>query len=492
MFQQQPIYIRKRKDSESIIEYELFFKDLIDYLETIRRFIPKDVNEINLVCKRLYTDYTKPFYSKWANLNLITWNSEYEQNYHSFLLEYLSTKILLPHRFLIYLNLQPETGIIDELKKAKSPNSFFFILNKIQRVLNLPLLRNDVRIIETLTNQLIKDKIPVFPSNRQLARLIRCSENTISRRINFLTNRAMFTQKYRVDLAKLGYNSFAIIHKEQFENLPPSIEPFCLADIPIDWGERVAKIKIFQIPYTKKILLSGIREFYRPVYEITLTKSYLGWNLSGLKPVIADRWKIYPPIFNGEQWSDIVLSQYNGIEQNLFNDLTAIRISKVQAKMLDLLQIEALTNKHISKTLGLTPKYVQEYFELFIEKELISRFLQIGHMGLDSKVWITLIGSEGNNDYNLLTNIVEHLKFFPFSWLFYNENKMDAGTRPLLAGLLWFPSSWFVDFYGIWIQLINHGFIPKVNMRQGVIKWNIEIGKTYDFANTNHWLVTNR
>ncbi|MFW9854733.1 MAG: hypothetical protein ACFFFG_06715 [Candidatus Thorarchaeota archaeon] len=487
MFQQQPFYIQSREDLSSEIEYDLFFKDLVDYLEIIKRFIPKDANEINKICEKLYKDYTKPFYGKWADLNLISWNSEYNQNYRSFMLEYLSTKILLPHRFLIYLNLQPETDIIDQLKKARSPNSFFFTLNKIQRVLNLPLLRNDVRIITTLTNQLIKDKIPVFPSNRQLARLIRCSENTISRRINYLANRAMFTQKYRVDLAKLGYNSFAIIHKDKFENLPPSFKPFCLADIPIDWGKKVAKIKIFQIPFTNKILLSSIREFYRPVYEIALTKSFLGWNLSGLKPSTADRWKIYPPIFIGEQWSDIVLSEDSGIEQNLFNDLTALKISKVQAKMLDLLQVEAIANKHISKTLGITPKYVQEYFELFMETELITRFLQIGHMGLDSKVWITLIGSEGNNDYNLLNNIVEHLKFFPFSWLFYNESKMDTDTRPLLAGLLWFPSSWFVDFYGVWIQLIDHGYIPKVNMRQGVIKWNIEISKTYDFSNSKPW-----
>ena len=84
------------------------------------------------------------------------------------------------------------------------------------------------------------------------------------------------------------------------------------------------------------------------------------------------------------------------------------------------------------------------------------------------------------DDFTIIPKIVEHLKFFPFCYLFYNENILESLGRSLLTGLIWIPPTWFVDFYATWILLADHGFVPKINMSQGVIKWGVDIAKTYD------------
>lgn len=468
---------------ESIIESveEDFKTDLINYLTIIKQSSTDDIKEVINKCQELYEPFTKPFFQKWSQSNLLKWHSDYENNYYSFVFTYLDTKIILPHRMLIFEALQPKNTLLEQLNKAKGTKYFFFILNKIQRVLNLPLLTNDIRIIETLINPFLRHRIVAVPTNRQIATLLGCSENTISRRLDQLLNKYIVTTKYRVDLAKLGYQTYAIVHLDNIDQAPLDLEPFCLVDVPIDWGEEIAKLKIFQVPYSRTNILRKIKDYFDSKYEVTLTKSYLGWNLSGLTPSVAKRWKVLPPIFLGESWDDFLLSEGTGIEYNLFNDMTTLRISKNQAKMLDLLQIEAVSKAHLSQTLGLTPKYIQQFYDYFIGHDLISRFSQIGHVGLDNKIWITLIGSPSKSNFSLLSNIVEHLKFFPFSWLFYNEKNFDLNSRPLLAGILWLPSSWFVDFYAVWVHLIDLGFVPKININQGVVKWSIEINNTYNF-----------
>ena len=484
VFQKQHFNMEEKELLSGEVEHD-FINDLIEYFTIIKQHVPDDVNEIIKVCKELYELYTKPFYEKWSSVNLVEWNSEYQKNYYSFILVYIDVKILLPHRLLIFETLQPENNIIEQLKKAQGTNYFFFTLNKIQRGLNLTLLPNDIKIIDVLMNPLIRNRITTLPTNRQIATLTQCSENTISRRLEHLINRAMFTNKYRIDMALLGYYTSAIIHLEHFDDIPPTMEPYCLVDVPIDWGEKVGKIKIFQVPYSRKNLMGEIKDYFNSLYEMTLTKSYIGWNLSGLTTDIDNRWRVLPPIFLGDRWSDTLIAEGVGIEHNLFNDMTVVKISETQAKMLDLLQVEATSNVHLSQTLGVTPKYIQQFYEYFFEQRLIDRFLQIGHVGLDSKVWITLLGSKSDSNFSLLNNIVEHLKFFPFSWIFYNEKNLDLDGKPLLAGVLWIPSSWFVDFYGVWIHLIDLGFVPKINISQGVIKWGSDIQKTYDFDARN-------
>lgn len=484
MFQNQNILLEENDLTEETIEHD-FMKDLINYISIVERTLPTNTKEIVSICKRLYKRYTQPFYEKWSCLNLVEWHSEYEKKFYSFILNYCGTKMLFPHRMIVFKALQPKNTIFNELKKCMDLKSFFFTLNKVVRELNLPLLSNDLKIIETYLNPLIRYKIATIPTNRQMASLIHCSENTVSRRMERLSNKGIITHKYRIDMAQLGYHTSAIIHLDHFDDILPSVEPYCLADVPIDWGKKIGKIKILQVPYSRKRLLRKIKNYFDPLFEVTLTKSYIGWNLSSLTPEVKQRWQILPPIFLGDKWTDSFLTEGPGVEYNMFNDMTTLKISETQAKMLDLLQTEASPKRHLSQTLGVTQKYIQQYYEEFLTRRLIIRFTHIGNVGLRSKVWITILGSRINSGFDLLTNIVEHLKFFPFSYLFYNDNDLDKNGKTLLAGIVWIPPSWFSDFNGAWIRLVDLGFVPKININLGVIKWGINIHNTYDFESRN-------
>ncbi|MHA2226254.1 MAG: hypothetical protein ACXAC8_13680 [Candidatus Hodarchaeales archaeon] len=478
MFQKQRLFVSGEELTEEG-RIQDFIVDFMNYYGIIKQYVPNDVKQVIEICKELYELYTKPFFEKWSDLNLLEWHSDYEKNYYSFLFVSLNSKMILPHRILIYETLSPQTDLLDQLKKAKDPKIFFWRLNKICRGLNLPLLWNDIKIIYTFLDPVIRNKIVSIPTNRQIAEILGCSENTISRRLDLITNKMILSQVYKIDMARIGYQSSAIIHFDNFNDCPPKMGHYCLSDVPIDWGEEIAKIKIFQVPYDRKDIMGEIKDHFNSLYDITLTRSYMGWNLSGLTPEIDNRWKIFPPIFLGESWTDPIISEGAGIEKNLFNDMTEVKLSQTQVKMLDLLQIEAKASVHLAQTLNVTPKYIKQYYDYFHSQNIISRFSILGHLGLDSKVWITLLGTK-SDDFKKLSSIVEHLKCFPFSYLFYNEKNLDNKGRPLLAGLIWIPSSWFIDFYGAWIHLIEDGFVPKINICQGVIKWGIDIYKTYN------------
>lgn len=480
-FQKQKIYAGEEEIIEEGKIYD-FIKDFINYYTIIKEYATDDTKRIVPICKELCEPYTKPFFEKWSDLNLLEWHSEYEIHYYSFLFRFLNNKMLIPHRILIYEALSPRTDLLDQLKKVEDPKIFFWRLNKIRRELNLPLLRNDIEIIKTFLDPFLRDKINSFPTNRQIAEILGCSENTISRRNDQITHKMILSQVYRLNMAQMGYHTSAIIHFDHFDDFPSKMELYCLADVPIDWGEDIAKIKILQIPYSRKDLLGEIKEYFNALYDITLTKSYIGWNLSGLTPEVDKRWTVLPPVFLGDNWIDNIVSEGSGIEYDLFNDMTAVKLTQTQAKMLDLLQTEAIPSVHLAQTLNVTPKYIKQYYEYFFANKLVSRFSILGQIGLNSKVWITLLGTQSTS-CDALTDIVEHLKLFPFSYLFYNEKKLDYEGRALLAGLIWIPSSWFIDFYGAWIHLIENGFIPKVNLCQGVIKWGVDVSKTYDFSN---------
>ena len=119
VFQKQPFHLEETELLLSEVEHD-FINDLIGYFTIIEQHAPDDVNKILEVCKELYERHTKPFFDKWSFLNLVEWNSEYEKVYYSFILAYIGHKILLPHRLLIFVTLQPKNNIIEQLIKAQT------------------------------------------------------------------------------------------------------------------------------------------------------------------------------------------------------------------------------------------------------------------------------------------------------------------------------------------------------------------------------------
>ena len=283
-------------------------------------------------------------------------------------------------------------------------------------------------------------------------------------------------------MAKLGYYTSAIIHFNNLDTLPLPFEPYCLADALLDWGELMAKIKIFQIPSTQKNIFCRIKEYYDPLYEVTLTKNYIGWNLSGLTSKTEERWQKLPPIFLSDKWTDYQFSGKLGIEQNLISNEDACKITTTQAKMLNLIQNGGILSKScLSKKLNVGQKYIKQFYDEFFSKNLIKRFSILSNAGLLSKVWITFLGPRLNSDLVLFNNVIQHMKFFPFSYLFFNDNNLDSGVRIILSGLLWMPSFWYDDLYKVWFDLMKEGFVPKISISQDKVKWGIDLVQTYDF-----------
>ena len=481
-FSKQSLYLETVGTISEEISHE-FIAELLDYLYIIKIHATAKVKEIPYICKKLFKDYTKPFCDKYSFLtNIQMYPRDTRRNY-SFVLTYSGTKIILPYNMLAFEALNPKNTILDQLKCSNNVESFFFTLSKFFHDLNLPLVKNDIKIIKFLMDPIIRNEIPSIPTNRQIATSLDVSENTISRRLNQLYCNSILCHTYRVDIAKLGYYTSTIIHIDNLDILPPIFKPYCLVDVLLDWGEFMAKMKILQIPSTQKSVFCEIKDYFEPLYEVTLTKNYIGWNLNSLTSKTEERWQNLPPIFLCDKWTDHQFSGKLGVEQNLISNKNTFKITTTQARMLDLIQNGTIMSKrYLSKKLNIGQKYIKQFFDEFFLKRLIKRFSILSNIGLGSKVWITLLGPRSNSGIDLLNNIIKHLKFFPFTYLFYNDNNLDSRGRIILTGLLCMPSSWYDDLYNVWFDLLEEGFVPKININQGNVKWGIDLEQTYDFS----------
>ncbi|MFX0125773.1 MAG: hypothetical protein ACFFAE_19280 [Candidatus Hodarchaeota archaeon] len=459
-----------------------FITELLDYLCMVKIHATAKIKEIHHTCKKLFKDYTKPFFDKWSFLKNLQMSRETARNY-SFIITYSGIKNILPYDLIAFEALNPKNTILNQLQYSNNIKSFFFTLTKFVNTLNFPLIKNDLKIIKYFMNPTARNKILSIPTNRQIAKSLQLSENTVSRRINYLYCNSILYHIYRINMAKLGYYSSAIIHLKNLDVSPLPFEPYCLVDTLLDWGELMAKIKIFQIPSTQKNIFCEIKDYFEPLYEITLTKNYIGWNLSGLTSKTEVRWQELPPIFLSDEWIDHQFSGELGIEQNLISNEDACKITTTQAKMLDLIQNGMILSKNcLSNKLNVGQKYIKQFYNEFFSKNLITRFSILSNVGLLSKVWITLLGPRLNSDLVLFNNVIQHLKFFPFSYLFYNDNNLDSKGRIILSGLLWMPSSWYDDLYKVWFDLMKEGFMPKISICQGEVKWGIDLVQTYNFS----------
>ena len=456
-----------------------FLNDLIDYLILVKSYGCTSINDVTSTCEQLFKQYTKPFYEKWSFLLNLSWHPGYAKLYSSFVLSYSEGNVLLPYKFLTYEALNPGNTIVDQLQCSKNIDLFFFNLNKLFHDSNLQLNENDLKIIKFFLNPFLQDKISSIPTNRQIAQSTGCSENTISRRISQLYKKSILSHFYIVNMAKMGFYTSIIIHTDRNKETPFTFERYCLADIPIDWGESLAKLKIFVIHSTNKKICKEIKTFFDPLYEVTLTKSSIGWNLNSLTPKTEDRWKLLPSVFQGGRWENHHISGQFSLEHNLLPTGDGLKLNETRLKMLDIIQKGSLSNYHLSKMLKVGQKYIKHFYEDFFANQLVQRFTMLMNIGLSSKVCIILLGPKSNRKISLLENIVEHLKSFPFSYIFYNNRNLDSNGRLILAGSISMPSSWLADFHSVWMRLIDHGFFPKLNISQGIIKRGINLSNTY-------------
>jgi hypothetical protein len=250
-------------------------------------------------------------------------------------------------------------------------------------------------------------------------------------------------------------------------------------DMPIDLGSKLGRIKVFQIPHSQNCDWKTLTDNLQLLNSNILTRSYIGYDLTGLTCNPEQRWEILPPIMRGSSWDEIFISEATGVEFGLFKNETKLKISATELKMLNLIQNGTMTNVHLSETLGVTPKYIKQFFDHFFTEKLIHRFSPLSHLGLDLKIGVTLLAPFSSDKLPILERIVNHLKFFPFCFLLYNEIDLDVDGKMLLIGLIRTPSRWIAQFYKQWMQLSKYGFVPKIVIDQTDVKWGIDLVNTY-------------
>ncbi len=455
-----------------------FINDFIEYYSYLKQIKIQKTCEIIQVCDEVFEDHTKPFYDKYSKLEFMRWNEGYIQHFSSFVLICKGIKILIPHRLISFELINPLNNLLDQFRKIKTINEFLEIISTIFLNLNLPLLKNDITIIKAFHNPILRKKIASVPTNRELGNILQISENTVSRRLDYLYQTTVLSHIYRIDMAKLGYHSISVVHLND-SPVPSEIDNYCLMDIPIDLGSKLGRIKVLQLPVSQIAYWNIVTEYLHPLNFITLTRSYIGYNLTGLTCNPEHRWKILPPILKGSSWDDMYVSENTGVSFNLFKNNSKLKVSVTELKMLNLIQNGTMTNVHLSETLGVTSKYIKQFFDHFFAEKLIYRFSPLSHIGIDLKIGVTILAPFMESKLPILQRIVNHLKFFPFSFLMYNEFDLDLCGKMFLIGLIRIPSHWITLFFNQWMKLSKYGFIPKLVVEHTNAKWGIDLEKTY-------------
>ncbi|MHA2227000.1 MAG: hypothetical protein ACXAC8_17425 [Candidatus Hodarchaeales archaeon] len=467
-----------------------FLKDFIDYWKVIRDHRTKKIDEIIQICKILFDDYTKPFIEKWGNqIEAINADTHYLEDYYSFEFTFFNRSIMLiPHKILVFESLKPKEKVYHHLSKIKVFKEFLFYFGRTVGDLNLPLNKNDIQILRKSSSNRFTCVSEKIPSNEEMAMVCNCDPQTYRRRVKRLKDTYILNHCYLIDLAKIGYETYFSI----CENIEFPFNDFCRANIPFNVSFRENKslinnkyrLVIFQIPFNKTEVYDSIKNLTNTIYWRKLSFSYIGNNLSSLTPSVESRWKIMPPILSIMDWNDeiVIANSDNGITYDLSPNSNPSTLSSSDVKVLSLFEnYGKLKNVDIAKKTGLTEKYIREVWTRISDFDLVRRLPILTNIGLDVKLWISIFGNETKTQNVAIERVIEHLKCFPFTWLFYDHQDLNKRRNSLITGLIYIPSSWVNPFFVKFSKLSDYGFTTQLDMsyHNRDLKWNINLLKTY-------------
>jgi DNA-binding Lrp family transcriptional regulator len=348
--------------------------------------------------------------------------------------------------------------------------------------MNLSLNSNDLKIISLFASKDFISQFSCFPPQNETAEKLNCSYSTYWRREEKLVNSYVLNCSYRFNPSKLGYETHLLISKGES---PLESNSYCLADVPFDYGHKMGRLQILQIPIWKQEIYMKFYNSPKKNRLKTLTDAFIGWNLNALTAKPEKRWCQEPPILTHHNWDSSLIGESKGITYDLTPTFNTPQLNKLEVKVLNTFgKYGARYETVISSQLNVTEKYITEVWKKIFDSKLLHRFAVFSNIGLKVKPWITLQGKlgESNENSRMLKNIIEHLKLFPFSYLYYklhdDEDKSNGG--PFLTGLIYLPPHWVTDFSSKWLELSKYGFHPKIDFsRDRVIKWNIDLANTY-------------
>ncbi|MFW9854904.1 MAG: hypothetical protein ACFFFG_07570 [Candidatus Thorarchaeota archaeon] len=457
------------QQSPAVQQVELsFISDFTKYWDKIRDFCSVERSTVRSVCAKLFEDWTKPFFERWSTTELIkpylVWRSNYASRFSSFGLLYNGKMLLIPHKLVSNI-LDSQVREHVYFREFTDIKTFFYYLWQVTQVQqNFPLNASDLKLISFYTSSGFMRTSARFPSQELLADVLSCNPRTISTRSTRLYNHYILTHTYLIDVAKLGYQTMAFLSQDP-SDIHGSLTKYCLGTLPIDLGLTRGNLKIFQIPYWKHDVFNAVTDSLGPVAGYNLTQLSISWNLSQLSTNPDSRWLNEPPVLVGIAWddTDIILEDI-GVDLNLVPDIQqSPGISKSQAKLLSFYYSHGtVQDKQLSEFLELDPHSVFRLWQDILDRNVAYPYTHVSNIGLDLSLWVMLLGKTKQDNSDLVSKVVAHLRYFPYARTFYSSGNSNEGT--FLVAEIRIPSLWYKDFATHWDNLTNYELIPKVGV----------------------------
>ncbi|MFX0123896.1 MAG: hypothetical protein ACFFAE_09680 [Candidatus Hodarchaeota archaeon] len=417
-----------------------FITDFNEYWESVKRIIrPGGKSSISwkkwkIISQDMLETLTLPFYDKWKHLERIKWIKAYIKSFSSITLQFKGASILLPKQLILYEAKRPNNLLLSNLKENPTNENLERVLLHLFEDLNIRLLKSDLQILQKLAQPGFSKSLDRYPKLKELAYGIRRDARTVSSRLDFLFQHQILSLIYLVDMARIGYQTILLFHKKERSDILNYIEPYIVMFFPLSPHDSFATI--FQYPFNDIKSYKQIVEFFDKRVEVTMKGQYHGWNFSGLTKNPKDRWRLFPPILqDGGNWSKQLIIGDVGFEFNLDPCYDPYPLTYRQGQLLGIIhKMSTMEEDFLAKQLNIGRAYITADVKELLRNHLISRFPIFSNLGLGSCIHFCVRGLPIESGG--LMNFLEHLKFFPYVNVFFDQN---TGT---LIGLVNIPQSW--------------------------------------------------
>jgi hypothetical protein len=407
-----------------------FINDFIEYWEKLTEIVrPKGKSPLiwkkwTQIAQNILKNATLPFYDKWKHLDSLLWIEAYIKAFSSITLHFKGGYILLPRKIIHYESVKPQNTLLSSLREDPSDKGLERILISLCGDLDIRLMKTDLQILQKLGQPRFSKSLDRYPKLKELAYGIRRDVRTVSNRMEYLRQQDILSLIYLVDMARVGYQTLLVFHDKNRSILPKRIQSFIVMFSPITGTDSFSTI--LQYPFRDTNIYEELIGFFNSENKVILKDQYHGWNFSGLVQNPKERWKLLPPILqDGGNWSKRLIIGETGVEFNLDPYYDPFPLTYRQGQLLAIIHKRAtMEEEYLAKELGVGRAYVSADAKELLRNHIIFRFPIFFNLGFGTWIYFCIRGLNSNHSGGL-TNILEHLKFFPYVNVFYN---IDVGT----------------------------------------------------------------
>ncbi len=459
-----------------------FIKDFLIYWKKIKDLMSSGEAKFDLWHKwseleeKIFPTATLPFFQKWHELEFVHHIESYVKNFHSFLISIEGINVLIPKKLVLYESMKSSDQLYRRLLANSTFEEFRRTLLTISQDLNIRIRKTDYKIIQRLANPNFSKSLDRFPKMKELAYGTRQDVRTVTSRLQYLIKCDILSVIFSIDMAKVGYQTIALIHKTNRKDIPIDIQEYISFYFPVP--EYRAYVSIIQYPYSDSEFIIKMNDIFNVPYSKAqvFQHQYRGWNLGGLTINTDERWSQKPPLleFGGNWQKDLILGK-TGIESNLDPHFEIYNLSKTEAQLLGFIQLYSIMDdKSLEDQLKRSRKAIVEDWNNLLRNRIIFRFPVFSNIGLGSWIFIYVSGLTHSH----LRLVIQHFKFFPYINLYINDKE---GT---VVGCVNIPYKWTYTFLHR-MAAISEEF-PEVKASYYIgpdilARWSNNIMKTFDW-----------